>query len=186
MAGSDRPDFYRRDDSSQPSPQIDRRTGSVQVLSNGHVSASNAVPRGNGTAAPVLVPDQSPRQKAFLEELSQRRSKTVQVTYDRIAQNPKELSVTRGEYLEVVNDTRNWWECRNVHNRTGYVPHTILSVVNTDSVSPTSERIAQMPQHNPPSLQPAPSLSPRPGMMTDDTPEYIKQRQGKRGEFRYF
>lgn len=26
----------------------------------------------------------------------------------------------------------------------------------------------------------------RAGMMNEDTPDYIKQRQGKRGEFRYF
>lgn len=30
------------------------------------------------------------------------------------------------------------------------------------------------------------SISPRPGVMSDDAPDYIKQRQGKRGEFRYF
>ncbi|KAH7721896.1 CRE-EPS-8 protein [Aphelenchoides avenae] len=183
IAGSDRPDFYRRDEgSAQASPQIDRRTGSVQVLSNGHVAPSNAVHRSNGAPAsavtpPIAVPDQSPRQKAFLDELIQRRSKVVQVTYDRVAQNPKELTVARGEYLEVcgvcslpqiafpfqvLSDSRNWWECRNVHNRNGYVPHTILSVVTFENASPSSDPHAQGPQRNPPSLQPAPSLSPRP------------------------
>ena len=55
--------------------------------------------------------------------------------------------MTRGEYLEVnnhflpinyyvfyqvLNDSRNWWECRNVHSRSGFVPHTILSVLSLD------------------------------------------------------
>lgn len=77
----------------------------------------------------------------------------MQVTYDRVAQNPKELTVARGEYLEVssepdgtftrttlqvLNDARNWWDCRNVNNRNGYVPHTILSVVTFDTTSPSS------------------------------------------------
>lgn len=88
------------------SPRLDRRTGSVQVLSNGHVSSSSpnySSPRtGNVVVSPpIVVPDQSPRQKAFLDELIQRRCKIVQVTYDRVAQNPKELTVARGEYLEV-------------------------------------------------------------------------------------
>lgn len=52
---------------------------------------------------PIPQPDPSPRQKAFLDDIVARRGKLVQVTYDRIAQNPKELTVSRGEYLEVRN-----------------------------------------------------------------------------------
>lgn len=95
----------------QQSPRLDRRTGSVQVLSNGHISSTSTPnygsPRTGGgggnvvVTPPIMVPDQSPRQKAFLDELVQRRSKIVQVMYDRVAQNPKELTVARGEYLEV-------------------------------------------------------------------------------------
>ncbi|VDK61284.1 unnamed protein product [Cylicostephanus goldi] len=57
-------------------------------------------------------------------------------TFDRVAQNAKELTVSRGEYLEVLDDAKNWWECRNVHQRVGYVPHTILSVVPLDQADP--------------------------------------------------
>lgn len=147
---SDKQQFYS---SSQASPLItERRSGSVQMLSNGHV----------GTF-PSPTGEISPRQKAFLDDLAQRRSKIVQVTYDRVAQNAKELTVARGEYLEVLNDAKNWWECRNVNNRVGYVPHTILSVVSLDSLQSNLEhRVQQLPQHNPPSLQSGPSLSPRP------------------------
>ncbi|CAJ0579870.1 unnamed protein product, partial [Mesorhabditis spiculigera] len=81
-------------------------------------------------------PDQSPRQRAFVQDVVNRRCKLVQATYDRVAQNPKELTVSRGEYLEVLNDTKNWWECKNMHNRVGYVPHTILTVVPADGSSP--------------------------------------------------
>jgi hypothetical protein len=103
--------------------------GSVQAL-NGHTTAPQqhsggsgngfaASPRPqapptnhvNGTQAATspaqagnpLIPlaEQSPRQRAFIDELLQKRAKTVQVTYDRVAQNPKELTVARGEFLEV-------------------------------------------------------------------------------------
>ena len=237
IAGSDRPDFYRRENaSSHTSPRMDRRTGSVQVLSNGHVSnnnnaaaspssrnlgtyaASNTSPRvginNNGgqtynssvASPPISVPDQSPRQKAFLDELMKRNCKIVQVTYDRVAQNPKELTVARGEYLEILNDAKNWWECRNVHNRLGYVPHTILSVIcgegapETHSIhDPIFVNAAQQDRQNQQLNSPPPHHinelasgirgsggSSLGGNSLDDTPEYIRQRQGKRGEFRYF
>uniref|UniRef100_A0A914V2Z3 SH3 domain-containing protein n=1 Tax=Plectus sambesii TaxID=2011161 RepID=A0A914V2Z3_9BILA len=185
--------YYR--DSAQNSPTPMRRTVSSQPVMTSH-------------GIPASQTDQSPRQKSFFEDLRQRRCKVVQATYDRVAQNPKELTVTRGEFLEVLSDSKNWWECRNVHNRVGYVPHTILSVVATREDSPQSVPpqdplfvAPSMSQNSgPPSANysqdrgtggnmngnGSSSISPRPGMMGDDTPEYIKQRQGKRGEFRYF
>lgn len=49
---------------------------------------------------PVLQ-DQSPRQRAFLDDIITRHAKLVQVTHTRVAQNPKELTVSQGEFLEV-------------------------------------------------------------------------------------
>ena len=104
------------------------------------------------TLSPLNAND-SPRQRQFVEELRSRGAKTVQSTYDRVGQNHKELTVSRGEYLEVraacemrkhhcdvqvLNDTKNWWECRNVQNRIGYVPHTILTVIGTGTTPPTT------------------------------------------------
>lgn len=34
--------------------------------------------------------------------------------------------------IQVLNDAKNWWECKNMHNRVGYVPHTILTVTSVD------------------------------------------------------
>lgn len=62
---------------------------------------SNGIGGVGGPLPPASQTDQSPRQKAFLDDLRQRRAKIVQATYDRTAQNPKELTVTRGEYFEV-------------------------------------------------------------------------------------
>ncbi|VDK55194.1 unnamed protein product [Anisakis simplex] len=206
--------------SRQQSPAMGRR-GMNGMMDGGGGGASAQQALG-----PIPQPDPSPRQKAFLDDIVARRAKLVQVTYDRVAQNAKELTVSRGEYLEVLNDNKNWWECTNVHHRVGYVPHTILSVVQIDrdlsprsnppqdpGFHPSSDRanmmdrnaaaagIGMQQQHGPPpppsgGYQPAMqkqsninSAAARPGMKLindDDTPEYIKQRQGKRGEFRYF
>ncbi|VDN03415.1 unnamed protein product [Thelazia callipaeda] len=168
--------------SRQPSPVVSRRPIYHSQYNDGEHQRL--------TSSSLLVQqDQSPRQRAFLDDIFARRAKLVQVTHNRVAQNPKELTVSQGEFLEVLNDNKNWWECRNVHHRIGYVPHTILSVVSADRGSPQSLPSQDPTLHvgNVLSHRGVPSsLSPRPGMMSDDTPEYIKQRQGKRGEFRYF
>jgi len=41
------------------------------------------------------------QQRRWLAELKARNAKIVQVTYPRTANNDKELTVVRGEYLEV-------------------------------------------------------------------------------------
>ncbi|VDO05061.1 unnamed protein product [Haemonchus placei] len=140
-----------------------------------------------GNLRPVMLPDlgdQSPRQRAFVEDAIGRGGKLVVATFDRVAQNAKELTVSRGEYLEVLEDTKNWWECRNVHQRVGYVPHTILSMV---PLEPADNRDVYGSRDN--SSMPnghAHGSSPKPGMLPDDAPPYVKERQGRRGEFRYF
>uniref|UniRef100_A0A915AY10 SH3 domain-containing protein n=1 Tax=Parascaris univalens TaxID=6257 RepID=A0A915AY10_PARUN len=124
--------YAPRHESRQESPAVTRRPAQYPSQVNGDQGVLSPL-------GPIPQPDQSPRQKAFLDDIVARRAKLVQVTYDRVAQNPKELTVSRGEYLEVLNDNKNWWECTNVHHRVGYVPHTILSVVQIDrDISPRS------------------------------------------------
>lgn len=48
-----------------------------------------------------ILQEQSPRQRAFLDDIILRHAKLVQVTHTRVAQNPKELTVSQGEFLEV-------------------------------------------------------------------------------------
>lgn len=98
------------------------------------------------------------QQRNFLMELKERGSKVVQVTYPRTANNEKELTVSRGEYLEVLDDTRKWWKTRNMQGETGHVPHTIVT------------HLGDTP----------PQVSPK-------SAEWVqKERRGKKGEFRYF
>lgn len=68
-----------------------------------------------------------PVTEAWIEELQARDAKIVQVTYPRTANNDKELTVVRGEYLEVLDDSRKWWKVRNMRGRVAHVPHTIVT-----------------------------------------------------------
>ena len=65
-------------------------------------------------------------QRGWLTDLQRRGCHVVQVTYPRTANNEKELSVVRGEFLEVIDDSRNWWKCRNSRGQFAHVPHTIV------------------------------------------------------------
>ncbi|XP_076675798.1 epidermal growth factor receptor kinase substrate 8 isoform X2 [Andrena cerasifolii] len=69
-------------------------------------------------------------QEAWLDDLVARHAKIVQVTYPRTANNDKELTVARGEYLEILDDSRKWWKARNSRGQVAHVPHTIVTPHN--------------------------------------------------------
>ncbi|XP_055921993.1 epidermal growth factor receptor kinase substrate 8-like protein 2 isoform X4 [Eupeodes corollae] len=68
--------------------------------------------------------------EAWLDELQATGAKIVLVTYPRTANNDKELSVVRGEYLEILDDSRKWWKARNSRGQVAHVPHTIVTPFN--------------------------------------------------------
>lgn len=51
---------------------------------------------------------------------------------DRQAQNPKELTVYRGELLEIEDSSKKWWYARNFRGEVGYVPNNILEEVEIE------------------------------------------------------
>merc|ERR1719278_51579 len=99
-------------------------------------------------------------QRGWLRDLQQRGCHVVQVTYPRTANNEKELSVVRGEFLEVIDDSRNWWKCRNSRGQFAHVPHTIVGGYES----------------GPPPMSAPPKSA-----------EWVqRERRGRKGEFRYF
>jgi len=72
--------------------------------------------------------DSMRRQKEYLIELQARGSKAFVVTKRRDANNPKELSVEVEDVVEVLDDTKNWWNVKNCRNEIGFVPKTSLRV----------------------------------------------------------
>lgn len=103
-------DFSTRSEISMDS--IERNGGAAAMMS------IERAPSGGGL---------DPATEAWIEELQARDAKIVQVTYPRTANNDKELTVVRGEYLEVLDDSRKWWKARNIRGRVAHVPHTIVT-----------------------------------------------------------
>ncbi|RLU23216.1 hypothetical protein DMN91_003419 [Ooceraea biroi] len=80
--------------------------------------------------APRVAAGMERAQEAWLDDLVSRHAKIVQVTYPRTANNDKELTVVRGEYLEILDDSRKWWKARNSRGQVAHVPHTIVAQHN--------------------------------------------------------
>ncbi|XP_067849916.1 epidermal growth factor receptor kinase substrate 8-like protein 2 [Heptranchias perlo] len=65
--------------------------------------------------------------------------KYVQIMYDFVARNANELSVLKDEILEVVEDNKQWWKLKSKFGEVGYVPFSMLDVVNLDDIPGQSD-----------------------------------------------
>ena len=41
----------------------------------------------------------------------------------------QELSIHKGERVEIVDDSRKWWKVKNYQDRVGYLPGNLLEVI---------------------------------------------------------
>ena len=78
----------------------------------------------------AMLLDLGPAQMEWLYELQAREALVVRVLFSREANNDKELSVRRGELLEILDDSRKWWKARNIELQVGHVPHTIVAIMD--------------------------------------------------------
>ncbi|KAJ0060194.1 hypothetical protein NL108_004055, partial [Boleophthalmus pectinirostris] len=76
-------------------------------------------------------------------------------SYDFIARNNSELSIQKGEVLEVLESSKRWWKCRNRYDQVGFVPHNMLEpLAHVDS--PLDNRLSLIPLAPPPASSPSP------------------------------
>lgn len=78
------------------------------------------------------------------------------------------LSLFRGEILEILDSSRNWWKARNSRGQIAHVPNTIVEPISSNYQFNRSERGSRLTRGSP------------------DEDWIRKERQGKKGEFRYF
>ncbi|XP_020779742.1 epidermal growth factor receptor kinase substrate 8-like protein 1 [Boleophthalmus pectinirostris] len=75
-------------------------------------------------------------------------------SYDFIARNNSELSIQKGEVLEVLESSKRWWKCRNRYDQVGFVPHNML-----EPLAHVDSPVASVPHV--PAAPPAPKLDNR-------------------------
>lgn len=144
------------------------------------------------------------QQRQWLEELKGKGAKAVQVMYPRTANNDKELTVVRGEFLEVLDDTRKWWKAKNIRGQVAHVPHTIVGPPNVEddifsnplygSRGAAPKDTYYTPSDSPNGRDRTDETGPRepapqktPALPTPAPADWVRrERQGKKGEFRYF
>ncbi|XP_050529748.1 epidermal growth factor receptor kinase substrate 8-like [Daktulosphaira vitifoliae] len=124
LEGESEPDFNTLSLHSPPRMEKER----VDVAARSDISADSI--ERNMTAGGPSSERFERAQARWLEDMRNRGVKIVQVTYPRTANNDKELSVIRGELLEILDDSRKWWKARNSRSQVAHVPHTIVTPFN--------------------------------------------------------
>ncbi|XP_048779459.2 epidermal growth factor receptor kinase substrate 8-like protein 1 isoform X5 [Ostrea edulis] len=70
----------------------------------------------------------------FAREVLRSNGRVMEAVHDRQGRNAKEITVEKGDLLQVLDDTRNWWKLKNNEGHIGYAPYTILKeYVSADS-----------------------------------------------------
>lgn len=54
---------------------------------------------------------------------------------DRKGQNNKELTVRRGELIEIQDSSKKWWRAQNFLGEVGHVPNNILDEIEIEERS---------------------------------------------------
>ncbi|XP_043851616.1 epidermal growth factor receptor kinase substrate 8-like protein 1 [Dromiciops gliroides] len=135
-----------------------------QMEVNGHTEPDPELEPGPG-----LEPEPEPRVPG----------KWVLCNYDFQARNGSELSVHRGDLLEVLDDARKWWKLRDLEGQQGYVPYNILTPhPGPPSRKPSPARALEQ-NTPPPPLAPAP---PRPRWGSTDS---LDLDAGEKEKFTY-
>ncbi|MEE6498565.1 hypothetical protein FKM82_003157 [Ascaphus truei] len=70
----------------------------------------------------------------------------AKILYDCTARSANELSVLKGEVLEVVEENKQWWKLRNRSGQEGYVPFNVLDVVSAEDLNSQPDGLYNMPR----------------------------------------
>ncbi|CAL1535450.1 unnamed protein product [Lymnaea stagnalis] len=70
---------------------------------------------------------------AYFDELRRSGDATIyEAVHDRPGKNAKELTVQKGDILQVLDSSKNWWKLRNFKGQVGFAPYTILKQVHSE------------------------------------------------------
>ena len=128
-----------RNKKSANNSDSDEREDQLEMPNNHfHYSRSSPVIRDSMQFESIEI-----EQKNWLVELQNRNGRILRVLYPRTANNDKELTVFRGEILELLDNSRNWWKAANSRNKIGFLPNTICQLVKELNLNLDNEQRQQ-------------------------------------------
>ncbi|XP_036386635.1 epidermal growth factor receptor kinase substrate 8 [Megalops cyprinoides] len=83
----------------------------------------------DGWEPPMVVkapPKKSPVPKSKVQNVNEPPPKYMRVMYDFTARNHRELSIMKGDVVQVLDQSKQWWKVRNNQQEEGYVPNNVL------------------------------------------------------------
>lgn len=65
-------------------------------------------------------------ESSFLRDLLSRNAQIYRALQSRKSDKKPEITIEKGEFLEVLDSSRQWWKVRNWRGETGFAPNTLL------------------------------------------------------------
>ncbi|XP_076003198.1 epidermal growth factor receptor kinase substrate 8-like protein 3 [Genypterus blacodes] len=73
------------------------------------------------------------RPTAFSSRSGDSEPKHICVLYDFVARNPRELTISKGEIVELLDTSKQWWKVRNSQGEEGFVPNNVLEAQDQEA-----------------------------------------------------
>ncbi|XP_053384483.1 epidermal growth factor receptor kinase substrate 8-like isoform X2 [Mercenaria mercenaria] len=123
----------RREDPYSREIRSDRDFGRSERRDDYNRPPSPSPPRNfdQTKRASAREPVSAPKTRAeenvlFAQDLKRMGATIYEAVHERTGKNAKELTVEKGDILQVLDKSRNWWKLKNYQGETGYAPYTIL------------------------------------------------------------
>ncbi|KAK7916695.1 hypothetical protein WMY93_012456 [Mugilogobius chulae] len=75
-------------------------------------------------------PQNTPKWKPPKQHIKRSEPEYLVVMYDFTSRNHRELTIYKGDTVELLDKSRQWWKVRNAQGEEGYVPNNVLQFLN--------------------------------------------------------
>ncbi|XP_051932787.1 epidermal growth factor receptor kinase substrate 8-like protein 3 isoform X1 [Hippocampus zosterae] len=110
-------------------------------------------PSSKTTTKKMPSPPATPTQLAripvrYTAKLREKKLRRMRVMHDFISRNNRELTIRKGEVVELLDVSKLWWKVRNSRGEEGFVPNNVL----TENEQQADDMVAAMPTGSSPVL----------------------------------
>ncbi|XP_033753107.1 epidermal growth factor receptor kinase substrate 8-like protein 1 [Pecten maximus] len=124
-------DLYARSTkpSSQPPPGAIPNTNVAQYQEyvEKHIDRNKGINQSSRPSpTPAKPKNRQEENLQFAKDLQSQNKIMYEIVHERDGRNEKEITVQKGDIVEVIDSSRNWWKVRNYMGEQGYAPYTIM------------------------------------------------------------